>query len=1576
MGNKSSKLKFKSKRTTVTIIEPPTLREYEILLQQQQLLEQQQQQQIASIDGQLNESLDKKDGAKQQQTSLPPPILCEYCGQKNLPRHAMDICVIDYNNVYLKKPGNKIERPLVELKSYTNRPQSEIQLPTFFQYMIIQMVFSIVSEEEAFLFFNNIGYQYYNYREFFRPLLLVCKAWYSFIERFIIPKIKYKEIEYQFLKNLDLEKNLLKNITMAKLQTSIFLNYPREMEYFYKTMTNKKPVVDSVECSNNDNNDKSNSILYNSDVDETILQYIEKNFKILFVEYEEKIEVAKKQVNNEIVKNQITKLYQMTRNLKECIFYKAIHNHNVFDLFIDFSFWFPKLTRIALPLQRERYSILRQLANLVNNYSLVKINITEFRQTIDSTQDQELLVEEFTQFIQAISGKLEQLAICSHILALCTSSLVHLTDHTRLVLNFDEYGGPNKYSEGTRLARLSNSKRNLESLEFPEETEYDQNLEELSKSYQHLKITKLKVYLCDGYEIIESHSHQIKTLELSMEKVAYVMSSLYNENPETSPRLTLIRYFFLDTFPLLTNLKKLRVYCGDIGNMIIPPSLKTIDIYTYERPTSNYDSLVSKFFDNHHNSNLVHFALEKVNKSGFLTAFADFIASSRYLKKLKFKFEVSRYANLAIENFVKSFDISYDLNPRNIGSSSKQTYLIPPIECPSVKGSIVLAFGNNAENQLAQPNPQPNYKSVVPIPSTYPIDVGTVSCGFDHCFFVTKDGKLFFTGSNKTGQLGVTTCNKADKATYHVNSMNVFKKVFCSQYFTVFISDKGGLFASGKSGLLGLPNDDNKSMPTAIPALQNKKIELYATGPKHSVAVDDNGNVYGWGRSNLLGLGNLGSKVKGMAVQIREPSPIEHTAFLNNRVVSIACGEEHTICLLQNGSVYGWGRGEEGQLGNGVKETRSSPTHIETLKSLNIVSVSCGYWNTAAITADKQCYIWGQYHNNIMQPKQLSIVGKPLAGVEQISQSGYYNIVLAQNEAYTFGVEFKSSTLTAWDLTKVRIDDNSIACKKITQVAASSAGFYYIIYEGTPITLRTDIGPQYQSTTQKQLPTKVSNFESTRAELFAKPKPPPKPSTTTTTTTSTTFTVFSYDRDGYSEAKRCSPISLPIIGDLYLLGKNPHHDFTNLTQKYGHIIKFWMGDIYTVIVSDPKMVREIFVKNVDTFIDRVHTPTNRLFSNNFSSIVFADEKHWRINRAIVANAFTKTKIKHLVQDIIESQSDLLVQAMKQYAKSGQLFKPRIYLKIYSLNIIMKYCVSDELSYDQDSVQQHGSRIHKLTEPIDQTFKLLGSARLDDFINLISPLSLFIRKIKYHPYEKMREYVREYYQEHQKKLDPNNPIDLMDTIILESKDKDCSSENQISIITDFLIAGTDTAAGAIEWFLLYMANYPEVLEKAYQELISTIGKGNRVKLDDKKLTPYINSLIKEVMRIRPNGPLGIPRLCVQDITLDGGLFIPKGAQVIQNIHGLSTSDSYWDRPKEFLPERFLNDNHSDTFIPFSVGNRNCIGSNLAETELYCAISNIIMNFKIKSSNGQKIDDSEIFAITVQPPEFNLLLELRE
>jgi cytochrome P450 len=87
--------------------------------------------------------------------------------------------------------------------------------------------------------------------------------------------------------------------------------------------------------------------------------------------------------------------------------------------------------------------------------------------------------------------------------------------------------------------------------------------------------------------------------------------------------------------------------------------------------------------------------------------------------------------------------------------------------------------------------------------------------------------------------------------------------------------------------------------------------------------------------------------------------------------------------------------------------------------------------------------------------------------------------------------------------------------------------------------------------------------------------------------------------------------------------------------------------------------------------------------------------------------------------------------------------------------------------------------------------------------------------------------------------------------------------------------------AITTFFLAMTLFPEAQNEAQYEIDEVIGRYCLPTLSDRQSLPYVNALVKEVLRWHPVGPMCLPHTTSQDDVIDGYL-IPKGAMILPNI----------------------------------------------------------------------------------------------
>jgi alpha-tubulin suppressor-like RCC1 family protein len=108
-------------------------------------------------------------------------------------------------------------------------------------------------------------------------------------------------------------------------------------------------------------------------------------------------------------------------------------------------------------------------------------------------------------------------------------------------------------------------------------------------------------------------------------------------------------------------------------------------------------------------------------------------------------------------------------------------------------------------------------------------------------------------------------------------------------------------------------------------------------------------------------------KTDGSVWELRMEKPSFESDFVFQKIdgikncVKICIGDNHTVALLNDGTVLTWGENRYGQLGNGTKKSSDTPQKGADVS--NIVDISSGINHCMALRSDGKVYSWGDNHN-------------------------------------------------------------------------------------------------------------------------------------------------------------------------------------------------------------------------------------------------------------------------------------------------------------------------------------------------------------------------------------------------------------------------------------------------------------------------------------------------------------------------------------------------------------------------------------------------------------------------------------
>jgi len=207
-------------------------------------------------------------------------------------------------------------------------------------------------------------------------------------------------------------------------------------------------------------------------------------------------------------------------------------------------------------------------------------------------------------------------------------------------------------------------------------------------------------------------------------------------------------------------------------------------------------------------------------------------------------------------------------------------------------------------------------------------------------------------------------------------------------------------------------------------------------------------------------------------------------------------------------------------------------------------------------------------------------------------------------------------------------------------------------------------------------------------------------------------------------------------------------------------------------------------------------------------------------------------------------------------------------------------------------------------------------------------------------------------------DEDHPRDLMDAYMNEVNKttdpystfyKETGVNSMRAVIADLHGAGSETTSTTLTYAILYLMKHPEIQKKLHDEIDRVVGKSRVPCLADKPNMPYTEAVMLEVLRYSTITPLSLFHSAMEDTTFHG-YFIPKGTQIIGNLHASHFNPMTWGDPENFRPERFLSTDgkivvKNEALIPFSTGKRVCIGESLARDSFFLFLSGIFQRFQV-------------------------------
>jgi cytochrome P450 len=392
------------------------------------------------------------------------------------------------------------------------------------------------------------------------------------------------------------------------------------------------------------------------------------------------------------------------------------------------------------------------------------------------------------------------------------------------------------------------------------------------------------------------------------------------------------------------------------------------------------------------------------------------------------------------------------------------------------------------------------------------------------------------------------------------------------------------------------------------------------------------------------------------------------------------------------------------------------------------------------------------------------------------------------------------------------------------------------------------------------------------------------------------------------------PRPLPLIGNVHQIPKEyPWRGFAELFKKHGPLVTMQFGLQKAVMIGSLDAARDLLDQRNAIYSSRPRAPMiQECISKNFRILFLPYGDRWRVYHKLHASVLN-VRVSAAYRPLHDLESRQLLLELSQ-PDAGARFSHHFFR--YSASLVYSLAYGIRLAQgDEPELKVADQVMHEL----NQVFLHTWLVDIIPWINFLPKALAPWKRTADRMHEFESAFLTGLVESAEKKPGWNWSKNM-----LAMKESRNMSRTELGYILGVLYeAGSDTTAIALSVFVMAMVLYPQVARKAQDEIDRVVGPERMPTFDDLKDLPYIDAIVKEVLRWRPVIPGGIPHAVTRDDEY-AGYRIPKGTVIIPNLWAMAMDAKWFEHPQDFIPERWI-ENPDLPLFPFGFGRRVCPGT---------------------------------------------------
>lgn len=464
---------------------------------------------------------------------------------------------------------------------------------------------------------------------------------------------------------------------------------------------------------------------------------------------------------------------------------------------------------------------------------------------------------------------------------------------------------------------------------------------------------------------------------------------------------------------------------------------------------------------------------------------------------------------------------------------------------------------------------------------------------------------------------------------------------------------------------------------------------------------------------------------------------------------------------------------------------------------------------------------------------------------------------------------------------------------------------------------------------------------------------------------------------------------VPLFGNLLQLGQDHARVTAKWAKEYGWpVFQTRLGNRRIIFANSFDAVKHLWITNQSALISRpmlytFHSVVST--SQGFTIGTSPWDESCKKRRKVAATALNRPAVQSYMP-FVDLESCLAIRDLYKDSNEGAIeLDPRKYFHRFALNtsLTLNYGIRIDGGIDEKLLREV---VH--VERVVSNFRSTSN-NWQDYIPLLRLPFISKQNKSAVEYRSRRDhYLTTFLDMLKKRIAEGTDNPCISGNIIKDPDEKLNDAELKSICLTMVSAGIDTVPGNLIMGLGYLASQEgqEIQKKAYDEIMKVYPEDGDawVKCLHEEKVPYITALTKEILRFWTVIPICLPRTSIKDIKYEDAV-IPAGTTFYMNAWAADYDEQHFKDPTRFMPERYLNDAEGSgtPHYGYGAGSRMCIGSHLANREIYTIFLRMITAFEFvpaKDAKDMPILDalacnSIPTALTTEPHPFKVGLKIR-